>query len=86
MVPTSTTIPSDLAAKLQELSDNQSKWTNLSYTAKLAYLETLNSNVTTLPLEDWQQLGEWTAGTMMGIVFDFMGDRGHDTIFFGEQK
>lgn len=25
------------------------------------------------------------AGTMMGIVFDFMGEPGHDTIFFGEQ-
>lgn len=60
-------LPPDLSEKLKELSENQSEWTKVSYAEKLALLEELDRVASTLPMEEWHQLGEWTASTMMGI-------------------
>jgi len=62
-------LPSDVETKLERLAQNQSKWRNeRGLEDKLALLQEIHTNLTkTITMDDWYALGEWTAGTMMGI-------------------
>lgn len=67
MVPPNSMLTQDVQDKLQKLNDHQAKWQDMPLNEKLEYLEELDKRCTEdVTVEDWDDLGDWTAYKMMG--------------------